>query len=93
MPPKVKICPVCGTKFDLSKCFIAIHPNGERSIVTNLSEFCKEHGLNRSTISLVLMGKLKSHHGFRVQRPFREHLEEKWEDFKKRNKKKTHLLD
>jgi group I intron endonuclease len=47
---------------------ILIAPNGdEHGPIHNLSAFCREHGLDQGSISLVIAGKAKHHHGWRLK--------------------------
>lgn len=43
-----------------------ISPSGEVFSITNLSNFCEEHGLQASNLSSVLRGTRKSHRGWRL---------------------------
>ena len=48
--------------------YILTDKDGNHTIVTNLSAYCKEHGLNRKALTNVLCGRSKTHKGFTIQR-------------------------
>lgn len=46
----------------------AIFPDGHKELITNVTDFCKEHGLHRQNVNLCLKGKQKSSKGFKFYR-------------------------
>lgn len=52
-------------EYSLAKVWSVLSPQGDVLNITNLSKFCKEAGLNTSSMYEVMSGKRKSHKGFR----------------------------
>ncbi len=53
-----------------TKCstYVLTDKNGNHTVVTNLTAYCREHGLNRKALSNVLCGRSKSSQGYTIQR-------------------------
>lgn len=47
-----------------SKDWVVTTPDGIVHTINNLSQYCRDNGLNRSSVSAVLNGKLKHHRGY-----------------------------
>jgi hypothetical protein len=53
-----------------AKTWTLLDPTGNSITVTNMQQFCKDNGLSKSSMSLVLQGRrLKSHKGYRAIGP------------------------
>ena len=48
--------------------YVLTDKDGNHAVVTNLTQFCKEHKLNRKALSNVLCGRAKTHKGYTIQR-------------------------
>ena len=52
------------TKSFCKKTYAIISPDGEKFITKNMSEFCREHNLDKGNMSSVILGKSKHHKGW-----------------------------
>lgn len=52
-------------EYSLAKTWQIVSPKGKVLTVTNLSKFCKEKGLNTSSMYEVMSGKRRIHKGYR----------------------------
>ena len=57
-----------GEKSPFASTFIVTTPNGEEVEITGLAEWCRQHGLTHSAMSLVASGKRKHHKGYLCRR-------------------------
>ena len=48
--------------------YVLTNKDGNHTVVTNLSAFCRENNLNRKALTNVLCGRSKTHKGFTIQR-------------------------
>ncbi len=48
--------------------YVLTDKDGNHTVVTNLTAYCREHGLNRKALSNVLCGRAKSSQGYTIQR-------------------------
>ena len=48
--------------------YVLTDKNGNHTVVTNLAQHCRDHGLNRKALTNVLCGRSKSHKGYTIQR-------------------------
>jgi hypothetical protein len=51
-----------------SSTYVLTDKDGNHTVVTNLTAYCREHGLNRKALSNVLCGRAKSSQGYTIQR-------------------------
>ena len=53
-----------------TKCstYVLTDKDGNHTVVTNLTAYCREHGLNRKALTNVLCGRSKSSQGYTIQR-------------------------
>ena len=52
----------------LAKTYKVISPDGEISIITNMAEFCRSHGLSKQCMNNVINGKQLHHKGWRCNK-------------------------
>jgi hypothetical protein len=52
----------------LAKDWIVTHPDGIQELVSNLNQFCHEHGLHSAKLYAVARGARKAHLNYRVRR-------------------------
>ena len=57
-------CKVRGSKSRLSKSYLIRHPDGSEHRVTGIRQFCRDNGLDHSTMFQVLAGKQYHHKGY-----------------------------
>jgi group I intron endonuclease len=57
-------CTVRGSKSRLSKSYLIRHPDGAEHRVTGIRQFCRDNGLDHSTLFQVLAGKQRHHKGY-----------------------------
>lgn len=50
-----------------SKTWIVTSPSGDSRVVRNLKQFCQDHGLHRSSMTMVAQSKQKQHKGWKVR--------------------------
>lgn len=48
--------------------YVLTDKDGNHTVVTNLTAYCREHGLNRKALTNVLCGRSKSSQGYTIQR-------------------------
>ena len=48
--------------------YVLTDKDGNHTVVTNLAQYCRDHGLNRKALTNVLCGRSKSHKGYTIQR-------------------------
>ena len=48
--------------------YVLTDKDGNHTVVTNLAQHCRDHGLNRKALTNVLCGRSKSHKGYTIQR-------------------------
>ena len=51
-----------------SSTYVLTDKDGNHTVVTNLTAYCREHGLNRKALTNVLCGRSKSSQGYTIQR-------------------------
>lgn len=50
-----------------SKCYVITAPDGSEIIIKNLSAFCREKGLSRECMYATMIGKIRSHRGWKCR--------------------------
>ena len=48
--------------------YVLTDKDGNHTVVTNLSKYCRDHKLNRKALTNVLCGRSKTHKGYTIQR-------------------------
>jgi hypothetical protein len=48
--------------------YVLTDKDGNHTVVTNLAQYCRDHGLNRKALTNVLCGRSKTHKGYTIQR-------------------------
>jgi len=66
--PKIFKIPAPEPKQEESGKFIVTFPNGKEQVVSKMTEFCKEHDLNKSALYAIMRGERKKHKGFRIRK-------------------------
>ena len=66
--PKIFKIPSSEPVEEKSGKFIVTFPNGKEEVVSKMTEFCREHNLNKSALYAIMRGERKKHKGFRIRK-------------------------
>ena len=50
-----------------AKSYVIIFPDGHQEQIVGMTEFCRQHGLTPSAMSMVVSGKINQHKGFKAR--------------------------
>lgn len=57
-----------GAKHCCARKYLVTFPDGSKTEITGLNEFCRTHGLRQSNMSNVIAGRSSHHRGYKIER-------------------------